>query len=100
VRNATSTCPICSTALPPRKATGRPNVYCSPACRKSAELKLRRMNALLADLERRLSETRADPILARLDADAADRLEAEVARLTLEQRDLIAQCGTPHQTEV
>jgi vacuolar-type H+-ATPase subunit E/Vma4 len=58
------------------------------------------MNALLADLERRLSETRADPIIARLDADAADRLEAEVARLTDMQRDLLSKFGTPHQTEM
>ena len=34
-----------------RQATGRPAEYCSPACRRSAEFELRRLNARLDRLE-------------------------------------------------
>ncbi|MFL5237177.1 MAG: hypothetical protein ACJ8EL_06160 [Rhizomicrobium sp.] len=30
-------CPMCPRQLPPRKATGRPAIYCSGCCRRAAE---------------------------------------------------------------
>lgn len=35
-------CPVCGGALPDSASTGRPRAYCSPICRKRAELARRK----------------------------------------------------------
>jgi hypothetical protein len=56
---------------------GRPRVYCDDACRRAAEMEIRRVNDRLAELERRVSESRMGPIQS-LDDPAA--LETEIGR--------------------
>lgn len=45
------TCPICGTALPAPKPTGRPATYCGPRCKRMAEFELRRLQSRLERLE-------------------------------------------------
>jgi hypothetical protein len=56
---------------------GRPRVYCDDACRRAAEMEIRRTNDRLAELERRVSESRMGPIQS-FDDPAA--LEVEIGR--------------------
>jgi hypothetical protein len=56
---------------------GRPRVYCDDACRRAAEMEIRRVNDRLAELERRVSESRMGPIQS-FDDPAA--LEVEIGR--------------------
>jgi hypothetical protein len=56
---------------------GRPQVYCDAACRRAAEMEIRRVNDRLVELERRVSEGRMGPIQS-FDDPAA--LEVEIGR--------------------
>jgi len=58
IRSDNRECPVCLGALPAAPAVGRPAKYCSTACRRSAELEVRRVNDRLADLEARESHIR------------------------------------------
>lgn len=51
-------CVKCGGPIAEVAATGRPKKYCSPACRRSAEHEVRRINALLGKLEERASNAR------------------------------------------
>ena len=56
---------------------GRPRAYCDDECRRAAEMEIRRVNDRLAELERRVSESRMGPIQS-FDDPAA--LEVEIGR--------------------
>ena len=47
----TSGCVKCGNALPPENAVGRPQRYCSPACRRLAEYEVSRLQSRLSRLE-------------------------------------------------
>ena len=47
-------CAKCGTRSVSENARGRPAVYCSEACRRSAEFEIRRQNNHISRLERRL----------------------------------------------
>ena len=51
-------CLKCGSAIDGLATTGRPKSYCSIACRRSAELEVRRLNSRLEKLEGDLSNTR------------------------------------------
>ena len=53
------TCRKCGTALK-RPKTGRPPVWCSTACRRSAEYEIKRVNRRLEALESQLDRLVAD----------------------------------------
>jgi hypothetical protein len=78
-------CVICAGALPPPALLGRPRRYCSTACRRSAELRIRRLQDRLAELEREQSELRiglpVESILFLGHEGANQALEQEATRL-------------------
>lgn len=51
-------CVKCGSPITEAPTTGRPKKYCSPACRRSAEHEIRRVNVLLGKLEERASNAR------------------------------------------
>lgn len=51
-------CVKCGGPIAEAAATGRPKKYCSPACRRSAEHEIRRVNVLLGKLEQQASHAR------------------------------------------
>jgi predicted nucleic acid-binding Zn ribbon protein len=60
-------CSICGIALPPKRRAGRPRVYCSRACRRSAELqRLREKNWAAMSPETRAEVERTEDWLASL----------------------------------
>jgi hypothetical protein len=80
-------CRECGGDVPPAKARGRPGEYCSTACRRLREFRIRRVTRELAGLESLLRQTRhgrwyGSPAgrterigeLGRLIADAEQRL--------------------------
>ena len=70
-------CRICGGPLEQADGPGRPKTYCGTACRRSAEMEIRRIDRRLADLEGRLSDCRATD----LHTYASPRhLRAEIAR--------------------
>lgn len=74
----TTACVKCGSPIAEAATTGRPKVYCSPACRRSAEHEVRRANVLLGKLEERLSHARLGFGCSTPASIAA--LEAEIAR--------------------
>ena len=52
------TCVKCGTPLPPSKTTGRPQLYCNVACKRTAELEITRLNRRLAKFEDELPSAR------------------------------------------
>ena len=54
----TDRCIKCNGQLPEQAGQGRPSLYCSKACRKSAELEVRRLNEQLARLEEEAAHAR------------------------------------------
>lgn len=80
-----STCLKCGLQIEEQPTTGRPKIYCSTGCRRSAEHEVRRINALLQKLETDLSNA----ILGRVWADQVSKIEAEILRQEARLRDLL-----------
>ena len=89
----TASCVKCGAALPPGKAVGRPQRYCSTACRRLAEYEVSRLqsrlsrmeDALLAEKHDRLGlkDLRGRDVEARMLDLRADIAEAEARLLVL-----------------
>lgn len=71
-------CKVCRREIPDQER-GRPATHCGEACRRAAEMEIRRVNERLAGLEGRLSECRLGPVQTFDDVGA---LEVEIARQT------------------
>lgn len=78
-------CAKCSRPLAERTGPGRPALYCSTACRRSAEYELRRVQAALEDVEGQLRATR----LGWYGRTEADRVKFDAIRAELEARLLV-----------
>jgi len=83
--------------LPEAAATGRPATYCSVACRRMAELEVKRINRRLEALEERLSErllqgdTGLKDLAGRNHREQMAALKAEIARQEERLRALLEQ---------
>ena len=90
-------CAKCGEPLPARAKTGRPAIYCSEGCRRSAELELRRLQRRLEALEVRGSElrhSRDDGIRdwhGRRQPEALANCEAEIAEAESRLRLLLSE---------
>jgi len=83
-------CKNCGGKLPPVSGRrGRPQTFCSVACRRAAEFEIRRINVRLGAFEDRLSESRLPDTLGLLNIGAVDPklFEKEIA---LQRRRLLA----------
>ena len=78
-------CKFCRREIPDQER-GRPAAYCGEACRRAAEMEIRRVNERLAALEARLSECRLGPVQT---FDDVSTLEVEIARQTARLLHLI-----------
>ena len=78
-------CKVCRREIPDQER-GRPRSYCGEACRRAAEMEIRRVNERLAGLEGRLSECRLGPVQTFDDVSA---LEVEIGRQTARLLHLI-----------
>ena len=85
-------CPACGEIIPESAGPGRPRKYCSAACSRSAELEIRRVNALLEHLENRLSECRASEILT---LDSPELLQSEIDRQRARLLELLTDASGP-----
>lgn len=81
------TCPKCGGPVDPVAAANNGKKYCSPACRRSAEHEIRRVNTLLGKLEERASNARLGWGCAT--ADSIARLDAEIERHESRLRELL-----------
>jgi hypothetical protein len=80
-------CKFCRREIPKRdQELGRPCSYCGEACRRAAEMEIRRVHERLAGLEGRLSECRLGPVQTLDDVSA---LEVEIGRQTARLLHLI-----------
>lgn len=70
-----NTCVKCGSTIDGLATTGRPKAYCSTACRRSAELEVRRLNSRLEKLEVSLSNTRLGYYSFEPEKDAAKLVE-------------------------
>jgi hypothetical protein len=87
------TCLECAGSLPAAAATGRPRSYCGNLCRKAAEYRLRRVQALLLAAERSLLRSRAFEVSHSWVGKTSAEIEfwqGEVARLTADLRTNLA----------
>lgn len=57
-KQSARTCIKCGASLPPSAPTGRPATYCSTACRRAAELEIRRLNRHIEKIEERMAHIR------------------------------------------
>lgn len=73
-------CPFCAGELPTGARRGRPKTYCSAACRRSAELEIRRIDRRLAALEGSLSYERQSPLAGLTYDMTIAPIEEEIAR--------------------
>lgn len=80
-------CVKCGGPIAEASTTGRPKKYCSPACRRSAEHEIRRVNTLLGKLEERASHVRLGHGYSTPDSIA--KLEGEIARQEARLRVLL-----------
>lgn len=53
-----SSCPVCNAPVAQSDGRGRPQKFCSPVCRKTASLEIRRISGLLSRLEEWSSHAR------------------------------------------
>jgi hypothetical protein len=86
----TAGCLICKEPLE-QPTTGRPRVYCSTACRRAAELEIRRCNRRLERLEESASNLRlwgtATKQLPRVEAEI-ERAQARLLALLADREGL------------
>lgn len=82
-----STCIKCGAALQEQTGRGRPALYCGRACRRAAELEIRRINNRLSGLEDQLMRARLPGCLVL--TPIAD-IEAELGRQETRLRQLLA----------
>ena len=99
----TASCVKCGAALPPGKAVGRPQRYCSTACRRLAEYEVSRLQSRLSRLEDELlREKRNNSELKDfVGRDAAARmldLRADIAEAEARLLELILE-GAPESAE-
>ncbi|TPG12563.1 hypothetical protein [Pedococcus bigeumensis] len=86
--------------MPKTKATGRPAVYCTPACRRSAEYAIRRAQILLTRAQRAQQDAALRVAMSTSAWDIKDAepraafWEGEVERLRTSLRELLEQVGT------
>lgn len=78
-------CAKCGTDLPAREDAGRPKTFCGEACKRSAEMEIRRINNHLENLEKSISHIRLYglsstfcPTAARSKEDAIATFSAEI----------------------
>ena len=89
-------CAICGANLPERSGAGRPRVYCSPSCRRTAEFEIRRLGLRLEGIDAvlssiRIHQERAEETLAFASVAAAvAAYQAEHALLTARLRMLVS----------
>lgn len=80
-------CVKCGGPIADAATSGRPKKYCSPACRRSAEHEIRRVNVLLGKLEERASNARLGYGCST--AASIANLEGEIARNEVRMRALL-----------
>jgi hypothetical protein len=80
-------CVKCGGPIAEAATTGRPKKYCSPACRRSAEHEIRRVNVLLGKLEEKVSNARLG--YGYSGPGSVDKLEGEIARHEARLRALL-----------
>lgn len=78
-------CLKCKKPLPQRSGAGRPSLYCGAACRRTAELEIRRINNQLARLEDSARSARMW-----LGSGRAAKYEREIRRLEARLAELVA----------
>lgn len=78
-------CLKCKKPLPQRSGAGRPSLYCGAACRRTAELEIRRINDQLTRLEDSERYTRMW-----LGSGTAAKYEREIRRLEARLAELVA----------
>ena len=83
-----ATCLICGSVLEDVGGRGRPKSYCNTACRRMAELAIKRCDHRIAELEDQLSRERTSP-LHTIGFDAG-LVEAELARQNARLRELLS----------
>jgi hypothetical protein len=94
----TRCCPKCGIPLPKQtQAKGRPAQYCSTACRRAAEFEIRRLNDVLATLEKNASHAR---LWGRSSSVwlPPEKYAAEIERAETRLRELLAQGGDAGNT--
>lgn len=80
-------CLKCGASIEKDAGVGRPKSYCSVACRRAAELEIRRVAARIADLEAQLMRTR---LPGYWELTPASSLAAEIARQEARLAQLLA----------
>lgn len=84
-------CLKCGGQIAESATAGRPKRYCSVACRRAAEHEVRRLNALLAKLEERVSNARLG--FGFSSPGSVENLEGEIARQEARLRALLIEQG-------
>lgn len=84
-------CIKCNAKLPEHEGPGRPKDYCSTACRRAAELEIRRLDRRLEALEVRMSGLRLGYGITQ--AGDEERLSREIERHEARLRSLMAADG-------
>lgn len=91
-----SDCLICHRPIEPKEGPGRPNVYCSPACRRTAEHEVRRLDRRLERLEEQRDDLRGEVLqyqgtgMMRFYGPALAACEANIVTATERMRVLLA----------
>ena len=74
MNKSTTVCPACGAPLAPRKARGRPAIFCGPVCRRFSEVRIQGLAARLDENERALRDLRVRvEVLPELAEEADDR---------------------------
>lgn len=80
-------CKKCGAPIAQSEVAGRPKTYCGHACRRAAELEVRRIDARLGRLEGELMQTRLNGYLS---LTKPGEIEAEIERQESRLRELLA----------
>lgn len=86
-----TTCVKCGGQIAESATAGRPKRYCSTACRRAAEHEIRRVNALLAKLEEKVSNARLG--FGFSSPGSVENLMSEIARQEARLRELLIEQG-------
>lgn len=80
-------CKKCGHEIKDIAEIGRPKIYCGTGCRRAAELEIRRLNNLLAELESILSKKRLG--WGACGAHDIEVVESEISRQEVRLRTLL-----------
>lgn len=81
-------CPICGDEIPEREGRGRPQKFCSPACRRASAIAVKGVSEQLSKIEAWASHSRLCKNSTVWQPEEV--YDAEIARLQMRLRSLLA----------